>query len=346
MGQPFHHPHSPVRIFAISGLVTICTLVGVLLGLGWKAALVALLLIIIEITFSFENAIINARILGTMSRFWQQIFLTVGILIAIFGMRIIFPIAIVSITAHIDWGTVIDLALNHPAEYAEQLHKAHPSIAAFGGMFLVMLGLHFFFEKREHHWLSGIELPLQKIGRKWLHAPVALVILAIIASLPWNEHAGATWVAGLAGIATYLAVHGLSELFGHQKDLTSTKKKVGMAGFTAFLYLEILDASFSFDGVVGAFAVTSDVILIAAGLGVGAIWVRSLTVFMVRRGTLHAYRYLEHGAHYTIMILAALLLVGIFVAVPEAAAGLIGLLLIGSSIASSVKANREEGKPA
>jgi len=334
------HEHSSFRIFAISGTLTVLTLLAVAFGLGWQAAFIATLLVIIEITFSFENAIINARILGTMSKFWQQIFLTIGIFIAIFGMRVIFPIAIVSLTAGLDWGSVINLALNEPDKYADELHHAHPSIAAFGGMFLLMLGLHFFFEKKRHHWIDMIEKPLERVGRKWLHAPVSLLILAIVTSLPGVERHADIWTAGLAGIATYLVVHGMSELFGHQKGLTSTKKKVGMAGFTAFLYLEVLDASFSFDGVVGAFAVTSDVLLIAAGLGVGALWVRSLTVYMVRRGTLEAYRYLEHGAHYTIMVLASILIMGIFVEVPEAVAGLIGLILIGSSIMGSVRANR------
>lgn len=336
------HAHSPFRIFAISGTLTLLTLGAVVTGLGWPAAVIATLLIVIEITFSFENAIINARVLQHMSRFWQQIFLTVGIFIAIFGMRIIFPIAIVAITAGLDWGSVVNLALNEPDTYADELHEAHPSIASFGGMFLLMLGLHFFFEKKRHHWIPAIELPLEKIGSKWLHAPVSLVVLALIASLPGLQNQGEVWTAGLAGIATYLVVHGLSELFGHQKDVKTVREKAGMAGFTAFLYLEVLDASFSFDSVVGAFAVTSDVILIAAGLGVGALWVRSLTIFMVRRGTLDAYRYLEHGAHYTIMVLAGILLSGIFIQIPEAVAGLIGLILIGSAIMASVNANRAE----
>lgn len=333
------HSHSALRIFGISTSVTVATLLAVVLGMGWRAGLIAALLIIIEITFSFENAIINARILAQMSRFWQQMFLTVGIVIAIFGMRIIFPIAIVSVTAGLDWGSVLDLALNNPTEYSKVLDEAHYSIAAFGGMFLVMLGLHFFFEKKKHHWIEPIEKPLERIGSKWLHAPVSIVILGIIASLPMNIHASETWVAGLGGIATYLIVHGMSEAFGHSKSVTSATKKAGWAGFTAFLYLEVIDASFSFDSVIGAFAVTNDVILIAAGLGVGAFWVRSLTIFMVRRGTLEAYRYLEHGAHYTILVLAAILLISLFADVPEVIAGLFGLVLIGSSIMASIKAN-------
>ena len=107
-----------------------------------------------------------------------------------------------------------------------------------------------------------------------------------------------------------------------------------------FMYLELLDASFSLDGVLGAFAITSDVVLIVAGLGVGAVWVRSLTVFMVRRGTLEAYKYLEHGAHYAIAVLAVAMLLSAVYHIPEAITGLLGILLIGGSIVASIKARK------
>ncbi len=149
-------------------------------------------------------------------------------------------------------------------------------------------------------------------------------------------------IAGISGVVTYLVIHGLSELFSKKYDnqAGSAVMKTGLAGFTAFIYLEVLDASFSFDGVIGAFAITKDVVLIAVGLGVGALWVRSLTLFMVRRKVLHAYRYLEHGAHYTITLLAFVLLAGLLFNFPEAIAGVAGLVIIGASIISSVRANQ------
>jgi len=110
----------------------------------------------------------------------------------------------------------------------------------------------------------------------------------------------------------------------------------------AFLYLQVLDSSFSFDGVIGAFAITQDVFLIVTGLGIGALWVRSLTLMMVRRNTLKVYRYLEHGAHYTIALLALFLLSGLFISIPEAAAGAAGLLVVGASIISSLQALKTE----
>lgn len=340
--------HSPFRIFFISAFITLASLVLVYLYLGPAAAFVALMLMIIEVTFSFDNAIINARVLATMSPFWQRMFITVGMLIAVFGMRVIFPIVIVVLTAGLSWGDVISLALNDPDKYAEALHKAHPSIAAFGGMFLLMLTLHFFFDtSRTIQWLGKIERPLQVIGRKWLHAVVCTFLLIILTFMPFNHHPNETLIAGLAGIVTYALIHGASEVFTKHRELSAKKKgagkmlqAAGFAGFISFIYLEILDASFSFDGVIGAFAVTKDVVLIAIGLGIGALWVRSLTLYLVHHKVLDVYRYLEHGAHYVIGILATTLLVGLFIEIPEAIAGLIGIVVISLSIANSITYNK------
>jgi hypothetical protein len=235
----------------------------------------------------------------------------------------------------------VNLALNEPDRYADELHDAHISIAAFGGMFLLMLCLHFFFDdKRKTRWLSIIEKPLQDMSRWWLYTAVSAGVLAVLCLIPSNPEPAETAVAGAVGIVTYITIHGLAELFGRRQNAVNGALKTGMAGFMAFLYLEVLDASFSFDGVIGAFAVTKDVVLIAIGLGIGALWVRSLTIYMVEHKVLHAYRYLEHGAHYTIGVLALVLLSGIFFDIPELIAGVTGLLIVGASIVSSVRASR------
>ena len=338
------HTHSPFRIFWFSILATVGTLIGVTLGLGPSALFIALILIVVEITFSFENAIINAKILAKMSKFWQNIFLTVGIFIAIFGMRVVFPIVIVMITTGFGWNTVLDLALNNPIQYSEALDAAHPEIAAFGGAFLLMLALHFFFDaEREILWIKRLEKWFQKFSYNWVPAAISILVIGILGLLPFNEHPNETWIAGGIGIVTYSVLQIVIKLFERIKTKSDEKRgssskvlqQTGMVAFTSFIYLEILDASFSFDSVVGAFAVTTDVLLIALGLGIGAIWVRSLTIFMVRRGTLHAYKYLEHGAHYTVLVLSGVLLLGIFWHVPEIVAGIIGIGLIGSAILSS-----------
>src|SRR6266496_2965925 len=248
---------SPLRIFLISALITIASLILVWSNLGFSAMLVALMLIVIEITFSFDNAIINARVLAAMTPFWQKMFMTVGILIAVFGMRIIFPILIVMFSAGLSWNEVVNLALHSPELYAKALHGAHASIASFGGMFLLMLSLHFFFDtSRTIHWLGPIERPLQVIGRKWLHAVVSFFILIVLMVLPSNHHPQETLFAGLAGIIIYALIHGVSEILTKQRESALKKTKgqlsrrhLALAGLSSFIYLEILDASFSFDGV-------------------------------------------------------------------------------------------------
>lgn len=340
------HAAHPFRIFAISAGVTLLSLLLVWIYLGPAAAFLTLVLIAVEITFSFDNAIINARVLMTMSRFWQQMFLTVGILIAVFGMRLVFPIVIVMITAGLPWGQVVDLALNNPEAYAREVYDSHVSIASFGGLFLLMLSLHFFFDRsRNVRWIDIIERPLQRLGHWWFYAVASFTVLIGVTTLPFNQHPVETFVAGLSGIVTYLIVHGLAELFARRQETDASGNLVvrsGMAGFMSFLYLEVLDASFSLDGVIGAFAITKDVIIIAVGLGIGAFWVRSLTIFMVRRHVLKAYRYLEHGAHYTIGMLAGVLLISIFFDISGFIAGTLGVGIIAASVISSILVSKAE----
>lgn len=333
----------PFRIFFISAFISIGSLAGVWQFLGPQATFITLVLILVEITFSFDNAIINARVLATMNRFWQQMFITVGMLIAVFGMRLVFPIILVMITTGLGAGHVIDLALNHADEYAHELERAHPLISSFGGMFLLMLSLAFLFDPgRKVRWLNVIERPLQRIGKWWIYTLIAVAILLIVAAIPWNEHPRETIIAGSIGIVLQLGLSKLNDFFTTSQEHKAKKANPMMAGFMGFMYLQVLDASFSFDGVLGAFAVTQDVILIAIGLGVGALWVRSLTLFMVRRSVLHAYRYLEHGAHYTIGILAFVLLGGLFFDIPEVVAGLAGIAIVTAAVINSIAATRAD----
>lgn len=108
------------------------------------------------------------------------------------------------------------------------------------------------------------------------------------------------------------------------------------------MYLEVLDASFSLDGVVGAFAITNNIIIMA-GLGIGAIWVRTMTIYMVRHQTLKKYGYLEPGAHWAVFALALIMIMKLFgVALPELVVGSVGLVFIVSSVVSSIKAEKNK----
>jgi hypothetical protein len=338
------------------------TVVGlVLAGIigGPKIALIVAILAVLEISLSFDNAVVNATILRRMNPYWQRLFLTVGILIAVFGMRLIFPVAVVAITAHLNPIDVFRLALEHPTQYADKLTNAHPAIAAFGGIFLLMIFLDYFFDgEREIHWLAPIERFLGKLGRlDVLSTVVALVLLLVVAEFatPSNK-VQQVLAAGVAGLAVYLAVRGLGDFFEEQgvgeepdedeeitsdtHDASGKKFAVGRGAFFLFLYLELVDASFSFDGVVGAFAISQQIFVIAAGLGIGATYIRSLTVYLVRKGTLQEYIYLEHGAHWAIGALAVLLAVSIETHVPEVVTGLIGVAFIAAAYVSSLAARR------
>lgn len=325
------------RHFWFDLILTFGAIIAILIGKGLVAAGLVIIVLIIEIAFSFDNAVINAKILSRLSRFWQTLFLTLGILIAVVGMRLIFPILLVSLTADLSWPDVLNIALNDPAAYAQHIAAAHPAISAFGGGFLIMLSLFFFFDKNKtQHWL-GIEPPMQRIGHWSIPPIIALLVLSILAFVPINHYPAETIQLGSLGVAVYLAIQGLLWLVGKlvRIDTAKATKLTGLAALTSFFYLEVLDASFSFDGVLGAFAITSDVILIAVGLGVGAFWVRSMTIFMVRRQTLNRYLFLEHGAHYAVGFLALTMLIGLITSVPEYITGLGTVFIIGISIIAS-----------
>ncbi|MFD0308182.1 DUF475 domain-containing protein [Streptomyces sp. NPDC059517] len=357
-----------LKTFGWSFAVTALGLVAAVLIGGWTAFGIVLILSILEISLSFDNAVVNAGILKKMSAFWQKIFLTVGILIAVFGMRLVFPVVIVAISASLGPIEAVDLALNDADRYQELVTDAHPSIAAFGGMFLLMIFLDFIFEDRDIKWLGWLERPLAKLGKvDMLSACIALIILlftALFLAPQAHLHAGSAdkaetvLLSGVAGLITYLVVGGLSGFFENRLEEAEEREHeaeeeakakgkeisagalVGKAAFFMFLYLEVLDASFSFDGVIGAFAITNDIVLMALGLGIGAMYVRSLTVYLVRQGTLDDYVYLEHGAHYAIGALAGILLITIRFEVNEIITGLIGVVLIAWSFWSSVRRNK------
>lgn len=329
-----------LRYFVFSGFLTVAALIIALVALGPAAAVTTAVLIAVEIAFSFDNAIVNAKVLNRLSHFWQQMFLTVGMLFAILGMRFVFPIVIVMVTAGLSWGQVIDEALHHPGAYGDHLAAAHTAIAAFGGSFLLMLSLYFFFDDDRHEvWINSVERPLQKVGANWWAPPLITGAAIVIISLFAGHESSTVLEAGLGGVALYLVLKLLIDGLG-KLEPTAKKVYVGWPAFLAFLYLQLLDANFSFDGVLGAFAITDKVLLIALGLGVGAFWVRSLTVVMVRHGILDAYRYLEHGAHYAILVLSVALLASIFLDVPDAVTGITGLGVIFSSFIASRQALR------
>ncbi|MDE3027505.1 MAG: DUF475 domain-containing protein [Paracoccaceae bacterium] len=310
------------------------TLHGGGLGDGFAALIIGAALAVLEVSISFDNAIVNANTLNTMSLVWRRRFLTWGIVIAVFGMRILFPLVVVGIAANLGPWDALRLATQNPLGYEAALEGARVPIAAFGGTFLMMVALGYFVnEHKEIHWFDRLECKLKACGSlRGLESAMVLVVILGFASMLPNAVADGFMIASIAGLLTFTVV----KLLGRALD----SHGLSSGGLGAFLYLELLDASFSFDGVIGAFAMTQNIFLIAIGLGIGAMFVRSMTVMLVDRGTLTEFRYLEHGAFYSILALSVIMFIQTQVEVSELVTGAFGVGLIGASLWASIRYNR------
>lgn len=359
--------------FKYSFLVAIVGLVAAFWWGGPTGLFIAAILSVLEVSLSFDNAVVNASVLKGMSAKWQTRFLTWGIVIAVFGMRLLFPIAIVAVVAGMGMLEVTQMALEDPNTYSAHLHASHVEISAFGGMFLLMVFLSFFLdETKKLHWWGIIEGKLAAIGKlESVEIVISLGTLWVFQSLLPPEEKLSGLLSGMGGVILYVLVDSLPKLFVGEEDVgeslaRTTAKRTGIVGFfsnlfvrereigealvrvtkrtgiAGFLYLEVLDASFSFDGVIGAFAITKDLIIIMLGLAIGAMFVRSLTVYLVRKGTLDEYIYLEHGAHYAIGALALIMLASTQIDISEVVTGLIGAAFIGLALFSSIRQGKTE----
>jgi uncharacterized protein len=319
-----------------------------------NAVMITAVLAVMEVSLSFDNAVVNASILRGWNHFWKMLFLTVGMIIAVFGMRLIFPIVIVAVTADMSMYDVTQLALNHPTEYSERLMAHHPEISAFGGAFLLLVFLNFFFDaSKDVHWFRYLEKQFAHLANvPAISVFITLILLLVMSHYVVDDIRLAVIMSGIWGILVYVGVQLLGHLLGGEPEIdesSSANNQAGSglvkAGIGGFLYLEILDASFSFDGVIGAFAITTDVVIIMLGLAVGAMFVRALTIYFVDQGTLESYKYLEHGAHYAIGALAVIMfMTGAGMHIPEVATGLIGIAFIVWSVLASRKYNRQHSK--
>ena len=337
----------------------IFTIVGMIAALLWthhnhpgqelNAFFIVLVLSILEVSLSFDNAVVNAAKLEKMSAVWQKRFLTWGIWIAVFGMRFLFPILVVAIFAHLGFVDVVKLALNDAQQYAHYLHISHPPIITFGATFLVMLFFTYFLNtNKDVHWIKPIEAKLAQLGNiRGLNVTLTLAILLIMQNFVAAEYKYDVVVAGIWGMIIYLLIdgvsHGLENIASKVNPETSCTPKFNLANscFINFMYLELIDASFSLDGVLGAFALSKDILIITIGLSIGAMFVRSLTIMLVEKKTLKQYIYLEHGAHYAIGALAMIMFVSSFYEVSEIITGFVGLVFIVVAFICSLKENKK-----
>lgn len=302
---------------------------------GFLAVYICFLLGILEVSLSFDNAVVNAKVLSKMSKIWQDRFILYGIPIAVFGMRFLFPVLIVSVAASLGMWETFLLALNDPDAYHTALAANKNQIYIFGGAFLLMVFLSFFFEKKDIKWIKLVEDNyLIHILTKTDNMPlfIAICVGMIMAYLTQNISYALSY---FGAILLYMALSLFDEIF------SANGVKSGIMGF---LYLEVLDASFSFDGVIGAFAMSENIFIIMIGLGIGAMFVRSLTLFMVHKKTLESFIYLEHGAHYAILALAIIMFINIFHEISEAVTGTIGFGFILVAFLSSIYQKRKSQK--
>ncbi|MCP9917589.1 DUF475 domain-containing protein [Cyanobium sp. ATX 6F1] len=336
------------RYFQYVRFPLLCCLIGlgaVLVSRGLTAAWLTLVLLALEISLSFDNAVVNARVLEELTPGQQRFFLTWGLVIPVFGVRFMGPLLLVALAGGVGLGEAFDAAMHHPDHYRELLELAEPRILAFGGMFLLMVFLRYFFdEAKTLHWVQRLEARLAQAGRiESLEVALALtVLLAVALALP-RELRGDVLISGLVGLVLQILSTSLAQFFGG--DEAAMGRLAAHGGVASLIYLELLDASFSLDGTIGAFAITNQLPLILTGLGLGALFIRSLTVLLTRERALDRLIYLEHGAHYAIGALGFLMLAGVVIArwglhVPEWLSGLIGVVLLALSLWDSLRQAR------
>jgi hypothetical protein len=327
-----------LKHFYSSFIITLLSFVFAFYYGGVQALYIVFLLAILEISLSFDNAVVNAKVLDTMEKKWQDRFIFYGIPIAVFGMRFVFPILIVAVVADMGIVETFHIAIDDPEKYHHTLESTEYMIFAFGGAFLLMVFLNFFFEEEKTvKWIklledNGAVNRFSTVANTELSIAIAIGLILTI-STPEQYDSTSVAVAYFTGILLHAVLHAVDDLF------STDSVKNGLVGF---IYLEVLDASFSFDGVIGAFALSSDIFIIMIGLGVGAMFVRSLTLYFVEKKTLSEFVYLEHGAHYAIGALAIIMLIKIFTHVGEAITGTIGLALIVIAFIHSLLAKQRE----
>jgi hypothetical protein len=231
--------------FIFTGLCRVrAALWGIHIGASVLATVFTVVVLgVAEVSLSFDNAVINATVLKDMSNYWRKIFITIGVLIAVFGMRFLFPILVVSITSSTNPLAVISMGLHDQPQYAMYLALGHPAIAMFGGIFLACIFINWILEEKEITWIPIIEKNLGKLGTMPIFDKVLKdwwLFLFIFATLVTNYlevNHQLLYPYGFA-ILTYVGIKKLGDTL---KDNQSLVKSVGLG---MFLYLEVLDASF------------------------------------------------------------------------------------------------------
>jgi uncharacterized protein len=297
-------------------------------------------LIVFEVVNSIDNAIVNAHVLKTMSILWRKRFLFIGILTSVFIVRFILPLIIVWISVpNISLPDLFSSFAGGNDIAAKAVEAQTPIILTFGGVFLLFLYLHWLFlEKKDPLFIERFLKPKHGV---WFFG-LAAVILVLIMYLA--RASSLMMLAAAIGSATFFIIYGLKETAESTEQKLESNQSTNMGDFSKFMYLEVLDATFSFDGVIGAFAFTINLLLILIGIGIGAIVVRQLTVKGIEQ--VAKYKYLKNGAMTSIGFLGLFMLIEAFgVEMPSFVPIIATLLLVGVAFWISRRLLSKKTKP-
>ncbi|MCX9011503.1 MAG: DUF475 domain-containing protein [Candidatus Methanoperedens sp.] len=280
-------------------------------------------LILFETISSIDNAVINAEVLSTMSQRARKWFLFYGLLFAVFVIRGMLPWLIVWATnPSLGAAGALTATFSEDPKIKEVIEQSSPFLLVGGGVFLIFLFFHWLFIEAKNYGLRG-ERFFHQHG-VWFYAIVS-ILLTIIVWFSLKQHPFMAFGA-VVGSTAFFITHGFKQnAEQHEQQLMGGGN---MSDWSKILYLEVIDATFSIDGVVGAFAFTLSVPLILIGNGIGAFVVRELTISNIER--VKRYIYLKNGAMYSIFFLGMIMVLDSFnVHIPQWVSPVITISVIG-----------------
>ena len=290
-------------------------------------------LCLFEAISSIDNAIVNAEVLSTMGERARHWFLTWGLVIAVFVIRGLLPWFIVWFTTP-SLGPVgaLTAAFSSDPAVIAAVGSSAPVLLIGGGTFLVFLFFHWLFLEEKHFGLRG-ERYIRERGA-WFYA-TASVLLALIVGLSLMARPLLA-LGAVIGSTAFFIVHGFRQNAEAQERRLMDR---GLTDLSKLFYLEVIDASFSIDGVLGAFAFTLSVPLIILGNGLGALVVRELTIGNIDR--IRRYVYLKNGAMYSILALGTIMILDSFgVEIPGYLSPVITFGVVGYFLMKSIRTAR------
>lgn len=260
-------------------------------------------LVLFETVSSIDNAVINAEVLSTMSQRARRWFLFWGLLVAVFLLRGALPWVIVwAVNPGLGPIGSFTAALSSDPAVAEAIEGSKHILLSGGGIFLVFLFFHWLFLEPKNFGLKG-ERFFQQQG-VWFYAVVSIILALVVWFAIQKDPLMA--FGAVVGSTAFFITHGFKENAKQSEERLMKKGDSGLSDFSKILYLEVIDATFSIDGVVGAFAFTLSVPLILLGNGIGALVVRQLTISNIDR--IKRYIFLKNGAMYSIFFLGIIML--------------------------------------